>query len=73
VPPAIDVAYFNLVNDPYDVEKVRLWEAYKRRDKEIDNMKVNRASVFAYLISKMSMESLDEIQGHKDWKSIDLE
>jgi hypothetical protein len=73
VPPAIDVADFNLANDPYDVEKIRLWEGHKRRDKEVDDMKVDRLSMFSYLISKMSKESLDKVQGHRDWKSIDSE
>jgi hypothetical protein len=73
VPPLIDAADYNLAKDPYEVEKVRFRENHKRRDKEIDDMKVDRPSMFAYLISKLSKESLDEIQGHKDWKSIDSE
>jgi len=73
VPPMIDAADYDLGNDPYEVERVRFREAHKRRDKEIDDMKVDRSSMFAYLISKLSKESLDEIQGHKDWKSIDSE
>jgi hypothetical protein len=54
VPPSIDVADFNLANSPYDVEKSRLHEAHKRKDKEINDMRVDRPSMFAYLISKMS-------------------
>jgi hypothetical protein len=36
------------------VEKARLREAYKRRDKEIDDMRIIRTSMYAYLISKLS-------------------
>jgi hypothetical protein len=41
MPPMVDAANYNLANDPYDVEKVRLREAHKRRDKEIVDMKVD--------------------------------
>jgi hypothetical protein len=54
IPPAIDITQYKLTNDPYDIEKGRLREAHKRRDKEIDNMKTDRISMFAYIISKLS-------------------
>ena len=41
MPPMVDAANYNLANDPYDVEKVRLREAHKRRDKEIVDMKID--------------------------------
>ena len=34
-PPAIDVNDYNLANDRHDIEKTRLKEVYKRRDKEV--------------------------------------
>ena len=37
-PTAVDTALYNLTNDPYEIEKGRLREAHKRRDKEIDDM-----------------------------------
>jgi hypothetical protein len=43
----------------------------QRRDKEIDDMRIDRTSMFAYLISKLSKESYDEVQGHKDWATIE--
>ena len=49
---------YDLTNDPHDVENARLQEAHKRRDKEIDDMKVDRTSMFAYLISNLSKEIL---------------
>jgi hypothetical protein len=67
VPPAIDMVLYDLTNDPYDVEKARLREAYKRQDKEIDDMRIDCTSMYAYLISKLSKESYDKIQGHADW------
>jgi hypothetical protein len=54
----VDTALYDLTNDPHDVKKARLQEAHKHRDKEIDDMKVDRTSMFAYLISKLSKESL---------------
>jgi hypothetical protein len=34
-------------------------------------MRIDRISMFTYLISKLSKESVDELQGHKDWTSIE--
>jgi len=73
VPTSIDVTLYNFSNDPYNVKKTRLKEAYKRRDKEVDDMRIDRTSMYAYLISKLSKESLDEIQGHADWQAKKIE
>jgi len=70
-PPAVDPKVFNLSNDPHDIEKGRLKEAHKHRDKEINDMKIDRTSMFAYLISKLSKESLDEVQGDEAWSTIE--
>jgi hypothetical protein len=69
-PIAIDTEMFNLTNDPYEIEKGRLREAHKQQYKEVDDMQKDRTSMYAYIISKLSKESLDEIQGHVDWPSI---
>jgi hypothetical protein len=34
-------------------------------------MRVDRTSMYAYLISKLSKECQDEIQGHTDWPDIE--
>jgi len=34
-------------------------------------MRIDRTSMYAYLNSKLSKESLDEVQGHTDWASIE--
>jgi len=70
-PPAVDISQYNLANGPHEVEKGRLREAHKRRDKEINDMKIDRTSMFAYLISKLSKESLDKVQGDASWKKIE--
>ena len=70
-PPAIDICAYILASDPHDVEKTRLRKAYKRRDKEIADMQVNRTSMYAYIISKLSKESLDEVQGSGQWATIE--
>jgi hypothetical protein len=71
IPPPVDIAEFDLKNDPHEIEKGRLREAHKRRDKEIDDMRIERTSMYAYLISKLSKESLDEVQGWGTWKTIE--
>jgi len=65
------VALYDLTNDPFDAEKGRWREAHKRRDKEIDDMRVDRTSMYAYLISKLSKESHDEVD--KDWTTIEAD
>jgi hypothetical protein len=70
-PDAVDASLYDLTNDHYDVEKGRLREAHKHRDKEINDMQVDRTSMYAYLISKLSKESQDEIQGHTNWPDIE--
>ncbi len=71
MPPAVDITQFNLTSDPHEIEKGHLREAHKRRDKEIDDMKIDRMSKFTYIVSKLSKESLDEVQGDKDWTTIE--
>jgi hypothetical protein len=46
-------------------------EGSARRDKEIDDMRIDRTSMYAYLVSKLSKESFDEVQGHADWSRIE--
>jgi hypothetical protein len=44
-PAAVDDALYDLMNDPYDVERERLREAHKRRDKEIDDIHIDHMSM----------------------------
>lgn len=71
VPAAVDDALYDLMNDPYDIEKARLREAHKRRDTELDDMCIDCTVMYVYLISKLSKESFDEVQGHADWSKIE--
>jgi hypothetical protein len=70
VPARVDPKDFDLANDPHEIEKTRLREAHKRRDKEIDDMWVDQTSMYAYMLSKLSKERQDEVQGHDSWKTI---
>jgi hypothetical protein len=73
MPPPVVISLFNLNNDLHGTKKGRLREAHKHRDKEIDDMRIDRVSMFAYLISKLSKETVDELHGHKDWNTIESE
>ncbi len=70
-PPAIDKTLYNITNDPHDIKKGRLKEAYKMRDKEVNDMRIDKTSMYPYLLSKLSKESQDEIQGNSDWVDIE--
>jgi len=50
--------------------KLALLEAVKSRQREILNMKSKRASLYAYILSKISKESLDELKRHEDYETI---
>jgi hypothetical protein len=69
-PPKVDDALYELKNDPYKINRGRLREAYKRRDKELDDMRVDRTSMFTFIVSSLSKESLDEIQGQPSWSKL---
>jgi hypothetical protein len=43
---------YDLKNDPYEINWGRLREAYKRRDEEIDDMRVDHTSRFYCLEAK---------------------
>jgi hypothetical protein len=69
----VDDKLFDLKNDPYDIHKGRLRKAHERRDKEIDDMAIDRASMYAYIMSKISKESRDEVARVEKWKEIEAE
>jgi hypothetical protein len=70
-PPPVDTLLLDPNNDPHEIEEGRLREVHKRRDKEINDMRIDRISMYAYLLSKLSKESVDELHGHKDWSTIE--
>jgi hypothetical protein len=47
-----------------DVVKAQLIHAIKERTGVIEKMKANRISMYAYIISKLSKESIDELKRH---------
>jgi len=75
----LDEAYFvpeEVDRDDYpkyetdEIMKLALLEAVKSRQREILNMKSKRASLYAYILSKISKESLDELKRHEDYETI---
>jgi len=51
-PLKVDDMLYDLKNDPYEINWGRLREAYKRRDEEIDDMRVDHTSRFYCLEAK---------------------
>ena len=49
-------------SDPYGIRKTSLLEAVKSRIKKIDRMKDDRPSLYAFIMSKLSRESEDELK-----------
>jgi hypothetical protein len=68
-PPAVDRAAFPKAKEDL-VERQALIEAVKERASAIAKMKGNKSSMYAYIMSKMSTESLDEIKRHRDYDTV---
>lgn len=59
-PPEVDENKYDLANDPSGINKIRLIEAHKIRDKKITKMEDDRASLFGFILKKLSRESLEK-------------
>lgn len=55
-----------------EYKKAAMLQAIKDRVNSISKMRDNRESMYAYITSKLSKESLDEIKRHKDFDSFDV-
>jgi hypothetical protein len=64
VPLEINHIDYDLTHDMMNIEKGRLRDTHKSREKENDNMFIDRTSVHAYILTKLSKESLDEFSRH---------
>jgi hypothetical protein len=73
VPPEINPMDYDLTHNVTDIEKGRLRDAHKRRDKEIDDIAIDRTSMFAYILSKISKDSQDELTRYMDYDKIEAE
>jgi len=65
IPPNLDqddYGLFDPTSDPLGINKAALLEAVKNRIKKIDRMKDDRPSLYAFIFSKLSRESEDEIK-----------
>jgi len=69
-PPAIHPAlYKEDPNDPFELYKIMVHEAVNKEiSKEICRMKNNRSNLYAFILSKLSCTSEDELKRHKDFE-----
>lgn len=70
VPPEINPMDYDLTHHMMEIEKGQQRNAHKHRDKEIDDMAIDHMSMYAYILSKLSKESIDELSRHKDYDNI---
>ena len=72
-PPSIDNTMY--ATDPsVDTDGIQLHlkrKAYEERQKHMITMHNKRASMYAYILSKLSVESIDEIKRHDKFKIFD--
>ena len=69
-PPKVDRTEFPKADSDI-FEKQALIEAIKERATVIRKMKLDKSSMYAYIMSKMSPESIDEIKRHRDYSKAD--
>jgi hypothetical protein len=71
VPDEVDRTRDEYANsDTDEFKKAALIHAIKERTTAISKMKANRSSMFAYILSKLSSESLDELKRYSDYETI---
>jgi hypothetical protein len=69
-PPEVDKTDFpNADSDIF--EKQALIEAIKERASLVRKMKLDKSSMYAYIMSKLSVESVDEVKRHRDYSKAD--
>jgi len=76
VPPQVvdaDFGSLNPASDPHGIRKAMLLKEYEGRHKEIRKMKEDRTKMYAYIYSKLSKESQDEIARDASFVTIEAE
>ena len=69
VPPEItfDPTTLDPAIDPFGINKAAVLEQVKERLKQIDRMREDRPSLYAFIMSKLSRESEDELKRHDNY------
>jgi len=73
VPPEVKQSDYDLTNDPYGVNKLRLQKAHEDRDKAIRSMNEDKPSLFSFIMSKLSQNSKEVVTHHKGWDTCNQE
>ena len=76
VPPLVvdaDFGSLNPASDPHGIRKAMLLKEYEGRHKEIRKMKEDRTKMYAYIYSKLSKESQDEVARDASFATIEAE
>jgi hypothetical protein len=68
-PLEVDDSLYDMKNDPYEINKGRLREAHKRRGKELDDMRVDCTSMFAFIISSIARKVLMKFRDRRNGRS----
>jgi hypothetical protein len=66
-PEPIDVEFYDLDDDPHGLNLGDLRDARKSRTRKVENMKSDRAGMFAFIMLRLSNESLDAIKLEEGW------
>ena len=71
IPPEIffDPDTLNPTNDPFGLNKAAVMEEVKERRKQIERMRDDRPSLYAFILFKLSRESEDELKRYVDYNA----
>jgi len=70
-PTEPNIADYDLVNDPYGIQKATFLEDVKEHRKELLKMHTDRPKLYALMLQYLSEESLDEIKRSDKWEDIE--
>jgi len=68
--PATDKSGYVTQNDPFGFEKARLIELEKERLKKVSKLEHDKIPLYAFIYSKLSRESDDELKRSKDYNKL---
>jgi len=64
-PPALNFTEYNPDEDPHGFIKLQVNELLKEHVRVIERMKNNKANLYAFILSKLTNESMDEVKRHE--------
>ena len=66
-PNTVDISQYDSDEDPHGFIKLQVNELLKERVRVLEKMKTNKANLYGFILSKLSNESMNEVERHKSF------